>query len=230
VRDRAVPLVAAVYTGRGLDQQIAAVATEVLGSARLMTILDDTLIFDINREGVTPAVTRRVLRYYENAQDAGAAVVLNTCSSVGELVELGRAVVAVPIVRIDEPMAEEAVRDFGRIGVVATLESTLGPTRRLLQAKADANGRRVELVTRVANEAYQALAGGDAEKHDSLVANEVAALSTEVETVVLAQASMARIRDRLEAVAGVPVLTSLRSGLEAVKRALAFSTLSAPDA
>ena len=230
VSTQSAPLVAAVYTGRGLDQQVAAVAPEVLGGARLMSILDDALIFDINRDGITPAVTRRVLRYYESAEDAGADVVLNTCSSIGDLVELGRAVIGVPIVRIDEPMAEDAVKNFARIGVVATLESTLAPTRRLLLAKAESSGRRVQLMARVATGAYQALASGDGEKHDSLVAEEAAALGGDVDAVVLAQASMARMRDRLEAAAGVPVLTSLRSGLEEVKRTLASSRGSGPSA
>jgi len=216
------PVVAAVYTGRGLDDQILAVAPEILGSARVTSIIDDSIIFDINRNGcISPAVTRRILRYYRNAADAGATVILNTCSSVGEIVELGRSVVEIPIVRIDEPMAQAAATGFDRIGVVATLQSTLGPTKRLVAAKAEEASLPVHLVAEVATGAYEALARRDTATHDQLVTDAVAKLSREVDVVVLAQASMARMRDRLEEAARVPVLTSLRSGLEAVRAALA---------
>ena len=216
-----VPVVAAIYTGRGLDDQVAAIAPDVLGPARLTSIIDDSIIFDINRDGgLSPATTRRVLRYYRNAADAGASVIFNTCSSVGEIVALGRCVVDVPIVRVDEPMAGAAVAGYERIGVVATLPSTLGPTERLIAAKALELGRRVELVAKVADGAYAALASKDGAAHDRLVAETAASVAGQVQVIVLAQASMARIRHRLEEVAGVPVLTSLRSGLEAVRAAL----------
>lgn len=215
------PVVAAIYTGRGLDDQVAAVAPELLGEVRLTSVIDDAIIFDINRAGgLDAATTRRMLRYYRNAADAGAAVILNTCSSVGELVALGRSIVEVPIVRIDEPMAELAVAGYGRIGVVATLPSTLGPTERLIRAKAEAAGKPVQVRAVVAAGAYRALAERDGAGHDRLVLEAVTALGGEVEVVVLAQASMARIREALEQAAGVPVLTSLRSGLEAVRAAL----------
>jgi len=216
------PVVAAIYTGRGLDEQVLAVAREILGDARLTSVIDDSIIFDINRHGaITPAITRRILRYYANAADAGADVIFNTCSSIGEIVEIGRRTVGVPIVRIDEPMAELAVASFGRIGVLATLPSTLGPTHRLLLEKAATQGREVEVIAEVAHGAYEALARGDAASHDELVAEAVAKLGSGVDGVVLAQASMARMRDRLEAPTNVPVLTSIRLGLEAVRAALA---------
>lgn len=215
------PVVAAIYTGRGLDDQVAAIAPEVLGEARLTSVIDDSIIFDINRAGgIDAATTRRMLRYFRNAADAGADVIFNTCSSVGEIVALGRSVVDVPIVRIDEPMAELAVRGYSRIGVVATLPSTLGPTQRLIAAKAGEAGKDVTIRAEVASGAYQALVRKDGAEHDRLVAEVVTSLAGEVDVVVLAQASMARIRDVLEEAAGVPVLTSLRTGLFAVREAL----------
>jgi Asp/Glu/hydantoin racemase len=49
----------------------------------------------------------------------------------------------------------------------------------------------------------------------------VAELDDDVDVIVLAQASMARMQARLEAACSKPVLTSLRSGLEAVRACLA---------
>ena len=118
--------VVAIYTGQGLAGPLKAVFTEILPDCRLINIIDDSLIADVVKsQHVTPAVTRRLLRYYETAEEMGADVILNTCSSVGEIVELGRRVVDIPIVRIDEPMAIAAVTQYARIGVIATLPSTL---------------------------------------------------------------------------------------------------------
>lgn len=219
--ESAAPVVAAIYTGRGLDDQVTAVAAQILGPVRLTSIIDDAIIFDINRHGgLSAAVTRRLIRYYRNAEDAGADVIFNTCSSVGEIVALGRQVVDVPIVRIDEPMAELAAKQYRRIGVLATLESTLGPTRRLIAEKAEGEGRTVEIVAEVAKGAFEALAHKDPATHDELVGEAVGRLSDDVEAVVLAQASMARMQERLQQRSAVPVLTSLSSGLEAVRAAL----------
>jgi Asp/Glu/hydantoin racemase len=209
--------VTAIYTGRGLEEQVMAAAAEILPGVTFTSILDSSVILDINADGgITPATVRRMLRYYENAADSGATVIFNTCSSVGDIVPLGRQAIAVPIVQIDEAMADEAVTGFDRIGVLATLPSTLHPTSRLLSRRADAAGRVVRMTSVVADGAYQALAAGHPDQHDRLVADAVGRLGQEVDVVVLAQASMARMRDRLAASANVPVLTSLHSGLRAV--------------
>jgi len=213
--------IAAVYTGRGLDEQVAAAARDILPGVRLTSIIDDSIIFDINSGGgLTPETVRRMLRYYANAADSGASVILNTCSSVGEVVALGQPTVPVPIIRIDEPMAAEAVARFDRVGVLATLPSTLHPTRRLLTEKAAAGNRAVRITAVVAEGAYAALAAGDGATHDRLVTEAVGRLGREVDGIVLAQASMARIANRLTESARVPVLTSLRSGLAAARAEL----------
>ncbi|MHB1498703.1 MAG: aspartate/glutamate racemase family protein [Acidimicrobiales bacterium] len=214
-------IVAAVYTGRGLDDQVAAAAREIIPGVRVISLIDDGLIADINASGsISPSIVRRALRCYESAADAGAAVVLNTCSSIGELVALGRRAVAVPIVRIDEPMAEEAVARFRRTAVVATLPSTLGPTSRLLSEKASSAGRDVQVYPVLAEGAYEALVAGDGEGHDRLVEEAVGRAGSGAEAIVMAQASMARMQARLERAAGVPVLSSLRPGLLRVRQVL----------
>ena len=57
---------------------------------------------------------------------------LNLCSSVGEVADSAQDVakyIGVPIVRVDEEMCREAVRKGQRIGVMATLPTTLEPTK-----------------------------------------------------------------------------------------------------
>jgi Asp/Glu/hydantoin racemase len=174
----------------------------------------------VNSKQLTPAVTRRLLRYYETAAEMGADVILNTCSSVGDVVALGRQVVDIPIVRIDEAMAIAAVTQYRRIAVIATLPSTLQPTLRLLQDQALRLGRDVTLVDGLAEGAYDALVCGSAAQHDQLILDTALRLKTQVDAFVLAQGSMARMEHNLAEATGLPVLSSPRMGVEAVKQVL----------
>lgn len=47
------------------------------------------------------------------------------CSTFNYAAELGRPLVNVPIMQIDRPMMEKAVRTGKRIGLLATLETTI---------------------------------------------------------------------------------------------------------
>ncbi len=220
-RRRILKTVVAVYTGQGLSDPLKAVFTDIFPDCRLINIIDDSLIADVvNSKAVTPAVTRRLLRYYETAEEMGADAILNTCSSVGEVVHLGQQVVSIPIVRIDEAMAIKAVEQYQRIGVIATLPSTLDPTMRLLETQAQKLDRNVNIVSGLAKGAYDALVSGEPSRHDQLILDTAKSLTTEVDAFVLAQGSMARMQDKLSEETGLPVLSSTRLGVEAIKQAL----------
>jgi Asp/Glu/hydantoin racemase len=214
---KAVPTVLAVYTGRGLDGAISALFQDILPHVRLANLIDDSLIADVVAAGRVPeSVTKRLIGYFLNAGDIGADVILNTCSSVGELVELGRRFTDVPIVRIDEPMAEAAVERFSRIGVMATLPSTLQPTLRLIESKGNEIRKTISAVDGLAEGAYDALISGRPEEHDAMILETAAKIASSVDGIVLAQGSMARIADKLEERAGKPVLSSPRMAVEAI--------------
>ena len=147
----------------------------------------------------------------------GADVILNTCSSVGDVVYEGRKQVQVPIVRIDEAMARKAVSTCSTIGVVATLRSTLDPTMRLLQIEADKIGKKVTAVDGLAAGAYQALIDGHPEQHDQLIAETVMKLAENVDCILLAQGSMARMEAKLNEMVSIPVYASPQLCLDAIQ-------------
>src|SRR4051812_8657576 len=160
----------AIHTGPVLVEVIKPLVKEVLPGTRLVNIVDDGLLSEVREAGhLTPAVSRRLIGYGVLAAGSGADAILNCCSSVGEAAELLARVVEVPVVRIDEPMAQRAVDSGSRIAVVATLATTLEPTRRLILRKASASGREVTVKSYVADSAFDALLAGDPQKHDALV-------------------------------------------------------------
>jgi len=54
-------------------------------------------------------------------------------------VAAARSIIPIPIVKIDDAMTQQAIEKYSRIGVLATLASTLGPTINLLKQKAIQN-------------------------------------------------------------------------------------------
>ena len=214
--------VAAVYTAQAIVEPVSALFQEILPEVRLVNIVDGGLIQDVIRDGqVTTATARRLLHCYMGAVEAGAELILNTCSSVGDLVAHAQWFVPIPVLKIDGSMAAAAVRQAARVGVLATLGTTLAPTVRLVQAEAVVAGREVQVIEGLAEGAFQALTSGRPEEHDELLLEAARRLAGKVDLFVLAQGSMARMEGALAEATGKPVLSSPRSGVEAVREALA---------
>jgi Asp/Glu/hydantoin racemase len=173
-------------------------------------MVDESLIKNtIRAQKLTEITISRVLAMVELARKGGADAVLVTCSSIGPAVSLARRLFDFPVIRVDEPMAEEAVRAGRRIGVAATLRTTLEPTVALLREKAVAAERQVDVVESLCDGAFEAVLSGDTATHDRLLADALAHLVSAVDVVVLAQASMAGVVEKLPADPNrVPILSS----------------------
>ncbi|MFF7079660.1 aspartate/glutamate racemase family protein [Streptomyces lavendulae] len=148
--------------------------------------------------------------------------VLVTCSTLGAVTEALAPALGVPVLRVDRPMAAEAVRTGPRIAVLATLRSTLAPTGELLAE--ESAGRPVSVRTRLVEGAWDLFAAGDAAGHLALVAEAVDAV-TDADVIVLAQASMAGAAPLART--RVPVLSSPGPGLAAALRLRGADTVSA---
>ncbi|ASA25788.1 aspartate/glutamate racemase family protein [Paenibacillus donghaensis] len=213
--------VVAVYTGQGLAEPLKKQFDELLPGVRLVNIMDDSLIAEVVREGaVTPGVKRRLMQYYQNGVDLGASIILNTCSSVGEVASDARPFLSIPLVKIDESMAVEAVESYSSIGVLATLPTTLRPTMRLLLQQAELRGKPVRLIEGLAAGAYDALVSGRPDEHDRILMETAIRVAEQAEVLVLAQGSMARMEAQIAERTRKPVLSSPRRSVMEIKRLL----------
>jgi Asp/Glu/hydantoin racemase len=204
----------------GLFNQLSA---ELIPDARVFHIADESLLQNVIRDGRMSTLTaRRLVQHMISAEEAGADLIMVTCSSVGEAVPIGQPLLHVPVYRVDQPMADKAVAVGQRIGVAATLSTTLDPTARLIQNRADAQGKPAQVVSKLCEGAFDAVISGDTARHDAIVRDGLRGLIEQVDVVVLAQASMARVVDTLsEAERKVPVLSSPRLGVEFLAQAIA---------
>lgn len=199
-----------IHTSATLVPIFASLCKAKLPNVEVFNIVDDSLVKGILETGkLTATMARRVAGYLESAELAGADYILVTCSSIGAAVEAGARLTGVPVLRVDQPMADQAVATGGRIGVIATLPTTLEPTADLVQRRATIAGRQIELRSRLVEGAFAALMAGDGPTHDAKVAAALKELAQQVDIIVLAQASMARVVDSLSpADKRVPILAS----------------------
>lgn len=199
-----------VHTSATLVPVFQQLCSDYLPGVNVFNIVDDSLIKDvIKRNELTKLTAKRVVDHVASAEAAGADFILVTCSSIGAAIETAAGLTGVPVLRVDQPMADLAVKTGKKIGVIATLPTTLGPTSDLVKRRAAVAGKEIELTSRLCEGAFEALMGGQPEKHDEMVAKALVELSAEVDVIVLAQASMSRVVDGLpDAEKRIPILAS----------------------
>jgi len=208
----------AVHTATALIEPLTALFKEHLPDVKLNHIADDSLIQEVIANGkVTPMVKKRMLSYYYAAVDAGADYIFNTCSSVGNVADNANLFLPIPVIRIDEQMALKAIELSDKIGVIATLPTTLGPTANLLKKIAAEKGKSITIVECLAEGAFESMMSGDRDKHDVLILEASKKLASQVDVIVLAQGSMARMEQQLAKESGKIILSSPLLGVLGLK-------------
>ncbi|OIN55572.1 aspartate/glutamate racemase family protein, partial [Arsenicibacter rosenii] len=135
-----------IHTSATLVPVFQQLCNHYLPDVQTFNIVDDSLIKHVIKTGsLTPETARRVVDYVGSAEAAGADFILVTCSSIGAAVEAAAALTRVPVLRVDQPMADLAVQTGSRIGVIATLATTLGPTSDLVRRRALAANKDIAL-------------------------------------------------------------------------------------
>ena len=199
-----------IHTSPVLTPVFAALCKQHLPGVTIFHMVDESLIRDtIAHQELRKLTIRRLIGMIESAEAAGATAVMVTCSSIGPAAALAQKLFDIPVFRIDDAMAEKAVAVGRRIGVLATLRTTLDPTMALLADKAAAADRSVEIAEGLCAKAFDAVLSGDTETHDRIVSDALLEMASKVDVIVLAQASMARVLNNLPpGSVSIPVLSS----------------------
>jgi len=213
--------VAVIHTSFVSVEDLKTLFKEIIPEVEMINIVDDSLLAEVSANGhITPAIIRRVCTYALQAEALGVDLIFNQCSSVGESVDIARNMLKVPYIKVDEPMAEEAVKIGGKISVIATVQSTMGPSVRLIEKAAIEMGKKVEIRKCLVAGALDILMKeGNKEKHNRLVLNEIEKVANDSDVIVLAQGSMIGLLPLLNHIK-TPILTSPRLGVERVKKVL----------
>lgn len=202
-----------IHTSSVMIPVFSELCRELLPGIEAIHMVDESLLKDILKDGcLTKPTARRVVSHILSADQAGTDAVLVTCSSIGKATEMGRELVEPLVMRVDEPMAAKAIEVGKRIGVIATLPSTLNPTVDLIRRQGTDG---LEVTAKLCEGAFEAVISGDTATHDKIVAESILQLAGRVDVIVLAQASMARVVSILPAdKVTIPVLSSPRLAIE----------------
>ena len=174
-----------------------------------MNLFDDALSVDRAKQPeLSEQLTRRIGSLADYAVDAGADAVLFTCSAFGPAITAAAGRHACPILKPNEAMFEAALRCGDRIGMIATFEPSVASMRDEFAVQArDAGRRAAQIKTVCVPDAMTALHGGDAGRHNALVA--AAAMEfAGCDAIMLAQFSTSVAADAVRAAVAMPVLTS----------------------
>jgi Asp/Glu/hydantoin racemase len=210
-----------VHTGVPIGALFKGMMEERLPEVPSFHIVDDSLIKDcLAAGGLTPSILKRLCGQVTLAREAGADLIMVTCSSIGPGVDVARQLVDVDVMRVDDPMAEKAVAMADTVGVLATAKTTMAPTIDLIKNKAEVMGKSTVVESTLCSEAFDHFLRGDMEGHDRLVMDAAEALAKKADVVVLAQASMSHLAEQIENASGVPVLTSPKLAMDALESRL----------
>ncbi len=205
-----------IHTVTSLPAEFDALSNELIPEIDRFHIVDESLLQETIRSGSLSELTiQRLTDYLVSAESVGADLVLVTCSTLGPAVEQGRSAVRIPVLRVDLPMVNVAISTGSRIGVAATLSTTLEPTSELIRNQAKKLGKDVMVFPKLFEGAFDAVITGDPETHDGIVINGLQELVNVSDVIVFAQASMARVLPKITKEKGtIPILISPRLAVE----------------
>lgn len=186
----------------------------------LLTYQNGEILAKVREAGyVTGEAAALLTEMIVQAMKEGVDAILNLCSSVGEVIDslqdFGK-YCGIPIVRIDEDMCREAVKCGTRIGLIATLPTTLEPTHNTVKRLAREMGKDVTLIHGLVEGAF----GLDQEQFKEKLLHRVGEIEQEVDVIVLCQGSMAYCEELIHTTYQKVVLSSPRFGGIGLKEAL----------
>ena len=213
--------VAVIHTSTVSLDDLRGLFARIMPQVEMVNIIDESLLREVMANGkVTPSIVKRICNYAIHAEDIGADLILNQCSSVGLAVNVARSLVNIPYIKIDEQMAEDAVNTGKDISLIATVASTVDPSAGLIEEAAQKLGKKVNINRCLVEGALDILMKEkDVKKHNKLVIDAIKKVVPESDVIVLAQGSMIGLLPELKDL-GVPVLSSPESGVKRTARIL----------
>ncbi len=187
-------------------------------SVSLIHLVDEDLLARAQNEGLTASIKTDIQKLLEKLVEQGAEVVVCTCSSIGSAAELIK-FENVASQRIDRAMADKAVLTGKSLLILAALDSTLVPTKLLIEQSAQNLAQSVKISTLKVEGAWQSFESNNLTDYHQKIAAKIKQQILNYDVIVLAQASMAGATQYCEGV-DTPILSSPELGVLAALTAL----------
>jgi len=188
--------------------------------AELVNILDDSLSPDLEAAGSqTPDIINRIVLLARYGGDIGASGILYSCSAFSDGIDAAKSSLALPVLKPNEAMFDEAMEAGSRVGLLATFGPSVSSMEKEFNDLADKQGKTVYLKSLLVEEAMTALKAGDAPTHNRLLA-EAASRLADCDAVMLAHFSTSQALADVSRVLNCKVLTSPLSAVARLKSVL----------
>lgn len=192
------PKVALISSTKAVFGPMESAFAEIFPEAKLMHILDETLLEDFRKEGgLSPHSRAKALQMALTAQEAGVDGILFTCSTLSPAVDDLRPFISVPMVKIDEPVISYLVQNFKNIGLLATAETVLKSVEAQVKKIAGSFDRQISLSPFIKSDAWPLLAQSP-EAFYKIIGEFANQVARECEVLLLTQVSIAPARDFTE--------------------------------
>jgi aspartate/glutamate racemase len=195
---------------------------EIIPEVTVVHVVDDT-IQNSNfacQPGVIPKENFfKFANYAHNLELAGVDLIMLACSTFNRAVEVARPMINTPMLQIDRTMMDLAVMNGRKIGLLATVPTTVPASERLLKLAAEEAGKEIEITIVLCTKAFEEIKKGNVDIHNELLLKEIEQLSETVDAIVMAQVSMSALEPMLTNTK-VPVYNSGRTGFNKVREIL----------
>jgi hypothetical protein len=176
--------------------------------ALVFNLLDESLYAELDAKGtITPDIVDRIRLLFEYCVVARADGIIFSGSTFGPAVETARQGIAIPVLKADEAMIAAAIEGGPRIGVLGATERSIAVVSKGIEEAAAAAGRRLAITPHWVAGATAAMAAGNRDEHDRLVAAAVGR-ATDCDVLVVTQISMIPAVLAVPARSGRTILTS----------------------
>lgn len=200
-----------------MEAAVRAFASDWPG-ARTSNLLDDSLFAWVREAGgVVPEMYDVFRDLTRHMARRGADGILFTCSAFRQVIDACIREFELPILKPNDAMIENALDAGSRIAIVATVGPTIPSISAEIEEMAAARGQQVELVPYVVEHAFDALAGGDAARHDRLVAERARDIGN-CDAIVLAQFTLSRAVSAVQSVTTTPIYNSPGAAVARMRR------------
>lgn len=215
-----IKTLAMIHTVPGAAASFEKLVRERIGDLKIIHTEDGAALEVLLRNGgLNSIVYKRVIEDLIISEQAGADLILVTCSSISPCVDLAPLFVKIPVVKVDEPMLRTAIRTGRKIVVAATATTTIKPTVDQLNSLALDMGKEIEVKTVLCTEAYPFLLSGDMDRYHKIIAEALVKTMDWCDVIVLAQASMTgSIKFIKPEERKVPILSSPELVVEEMKK------------
>jgi len=171
-------------------------------------ILDETIFFEVIKNGLTPRILTRLVQHFSWAEQMKAHVIVNTAAILEPAVPICQKFVSTPILRFNEPMCEQALTEGHRICVLGSMDQAITAVADLLREVAGRQNRPLQMITKHVPEANEHLGMGDSDMHNRLLVEAVRQLAGQCDVIIVAQVTLLPLIPTLKYHIDVPVLGS----------------------